>query len=75
MSLNQVGYCLASLGKFAEALPWYERAVAASEKGDIHGRVDQESVIVSLQSGATCLRKAGRSREAKEWEAKARALS
>ncbi len=43
-SLHQVGYCYASVGKFAEALPWFDRAVAAAEKGDVHGRVDAESL-------------------------------
>jgi hypothetical protein len=35
-SLHQVGYCLSSLGKFAEAQPFYERAAAEAEKGDVH---------------------------------------
>ena len=39
-SLHLVGYCYSSLGQFAEALPWFERAVAAKEKGDVHGRLD-----------------------------------
>jgi hypothetical protein len=49
-SLHQVGYCLSSLGQHAEAKPWFERAVVAKEKGDVHGRVDGESVGRSLRS-------------------------
>jgi hypothetical protein len=29
--------CYWSLGQFAEALPWHERAVAAKEKSNVHG--------------------------------------
>ena len=41
-SLHQVGFCWRAPGQFAEAQPWFERAVEAEEKGDIHGRVDHE---------------------------------
>jgi len=39
-SLDQVGYCYSRVGRFEKALPWLERAVAAKDKGDVHGRVD-----------------------------------
>lgn len=32
-----VGRSLYEIGRFAEAQPWFERAVAAKEKGDVHG--------------------------------------
>jgi hypothetical protein len=35
------------MGQFDEALPWFERAVAEKEQGDMFGRVDQKSVEVS----------------------------
>jgi hypothetical protein len=35
-----VGNGLAMDGRFDEARTWFERAVAAKEKGDVHGRVD-----------------------------------
>jgi hypothetical protein len=31
------------------ARPWFERAVAAAEQGDIHGQVDHGSLGVSLR--------------------------
>jgi len=37
-------------GQFDEAQGWYERAVAAKEKGDMYGRVDQESLTLSLDA-------------------------
>ena len=59
VSLNQVGYCLSSVGGYAAARPWFERAVAEAEKGDVHGRVDHESLGVSLRALAGCLRTLG----------------
>ena len=37
MSLHKLGDCLSSAGQYAEARPWYERAVAEKEKGDVYG--------------------------------------
>jgi len=56
-----VGDCYSSQGKFAEALPWFDRAVAAKEKGDVHGRVDSESLRVSLHLVGYCYESMGRS--------------
>jgi hypothetical protein len=70
-SLHQVGLCLSSVGQDAEALPWYERAVAAKEKGDVHGRIDHASLSISLREGADCLRELGKNELADEWEQRA----
>jgi hypothetical protein len=42
-SLQQVGYCLSRMERYAEARPWFERAVAEKGKGDMHGRIDHET--------------------------------
>ena len=62
-----MGDCYTSQGKFAEALPWFERAVAAKEKGDVHGRVDSESLEASLHQVGDCYTSQGRLAEAKPW--------
>ncbi|MFH0982319.1 MAG: tetratricopeptide repeat protein, partial [Planctomycetota bacterium] len=54
--------------QFAEAQPWFERAVAAKEQGDVHGRVDRAGVATSLRSGAKNLWKLGRVEDAQAWE-------
>jgi predicted phosphodiesterase len=69
-----VGRALYETGQFAAAQPWFERAVAANEKGDVHGRIDHDSLGRSLRSGANCLRKLGRDSEANDWEARASGL-
>jgi hypothetical protein len=63
-SLHQVGYCLWSVGEYAAARPWFERAVAEKEKGDVFGRVDHASLGVSLRGLAGCLRALGESEAA-----------
>jgi tetratricopeptide (TPR) repeat protein len=62
-----VGYCYARQGQFAEALPWFERAVAAAEKGDVHGRVDPESLGTSLHQVGYCYARQGQFAEALPW--------
>src|SRR5260370_1170539 len=49
-----VGSCLSRTGEFAAARPWFERAVAEAEKGDVHGRVDHESLGTSLHEVGDC---------------------
>ena len=44
-----VGFASVEIGQFAEAQPWYERAVAEAEQGDVHGRIDHESLGTSLR--------------------------
>ena len=66
-----VGRALLEIGAFEAARPWFERAAAEKERGDVHGRVDHESIALSLRSGAQCLRQLGRHEEAALWEAQA----
>jgi hypothetical protein len=53
-SLHAAGECHANQGRFDEALPWFERAVAEKQKGDVHGRVDPESLAASVAAAARC---------------------
>jgi hypothetical protein len=71
MSMHQVGFCLFSLNKFNEALPWFERAVTEKEQGSLLGQVDAESVVLSLRNGDDCLRMMGQEAEAQKWEDRA----
>ncbi|MBK8209257.1 MAG: hypothetical protein IPK78_04140 [Rhodospirillales bacterium] len=63
-----IGRALSEIGRFADAQPWFERAVAAKEQGDVHGRVDHESLGGSLRAAAACLRQLGRETEANACE-------
>jgi tetratricopeptide (TPR) repeat protein len=64
--LHQVGYCLSSVGKYEEARGWFKRAVEEAQKGDVHGRVDHESLGSSLHHVGYCLWIVGKY-EAKGW--------
>jgi hypothetical protein len=63
-----VSRALYEIGQFEAALPWYERAVSAKEKGDVHGRIDRESLCLSVQSLVECLEKLGRTMEVGQWK-------
>lgn len=56
-----VGRSLIELGEFDEACTWFERAIAEQQQGDLHGRIDHESVAGSMLAIADCLEKTGRS--------------
>ena len=62
-----VGQALYEIGKFDEARPWYERAVSEKEQGDVHGRVDHESLGISLHQVGYCLSSVGKFDEARPW--------
>jgi tetratricopeptide (TPR) repeat protein len=62
-----------ALGRFEAALRWYERAVAAAEQGDAHGRVDAESLGTSLVQVGYCHAKLGQIAEAMRWYERAAA--
>ncbi len=66
-SLHQVGYCYSSMGNFAEARPWFQRAVEEAEKGDVHGRVDHASLGSSLHQVGYCYSRMGSFAEARPW--------
>jgi AAA ATPase domain len=51
-----IGRALMEIGQFAAAHPWFERALAEAEKGDVYGRIDHASLGKTLQSRAKCLR-------------------
>jgi hypothetical protein len=53
--MHQLGFCLSSTGDFATARGWFERAVEATEQGDIYGRVDHEVVGRGLHQVGFCL--------------------
>lgn len=59
-----VGYSLVKAGHFDEALPWYSRTLEATQKGDMHGRINHESVSASLHNVGACHFKTGRFDEA-----------
>ena len=54
-------------GRFDEALPWFERAVEAGQKGDLHGCVDHDSLGASVHAVGHCHSSAGRYDEALPW--------
>ena len=54
-SLHEAGSCLSDANQFGAALLWFQRAVAAKEKGDIHGRIDHESLGRTLQQIGRCV--------------------
>jgi hypothetical protein len=62
-----VGRALAEVGAFDAARPWFERAVAAAEKGDVHGRVDHASLGRSLHQVGYCLSSTGGFDAARPW--------
>ena len=64
---ERIGLALIEIGQFAEARPWYERAVEATEKGDVHGRIDQESLSGSLHCVGYCHAGAGQFEAARPW--------
>ena len=68
-----VGEALAEIGKFEEARPWFERAVAEAEKGGVRGRVDHESLGTSLHAVGFCLSSVGKFEEARPWYERAAA--
>ena len=54
-------------GPVRAAQPWFERAVKATEQGDIHGRVDHASLGSSLHQVGYCLSRQGQFAAAQPW--------
>jgi hypothetical protein len=52
---HDVGYCCLSSRRYGEALPWYQKAVAGQEQGDVHSGVDHVSLGASLHLLGVCL--------------------
>ncbi len=65
--LHGVGRGLSEQGAFSEARGWFERAVQAQEQGDVHGRVDHQSLGTSLHQVGGCLSEQGAFSEARGW--------
>jgi hypothetical protein len=61
------GSALYQVGRFEEARSWFERAVADKTQGDMHGRVDHESLGSSLHQVGDCHGSTGRFEEARPW--------
>ena len=61
------GNALIEIGAFEAARPWFERAVAEEEKGDVHGRVDHASLGSSLHLVGDCLTSTGQFEAARPW--------
>jgi hypothetical protein len=57
-----------AVGRFEEALPWFERAVAKAEKDDVHGREQKELVKSLIQALAGCLVELGHHEDARQWQ-------
>jgi hypothetical protein len=62
-----VGNGLIEAGRFDEARPWFGRAVEAAQRGDMHGRVDHQSLGKSLHQVGCCHASMGRLAEARTW--------
>jgi tetratricopeptide (TPR) repeat protein len=62
-----VGRALYEIGEFDTAWPWFERAVTAKEKGDIHGCIDHDSLGISLNQVGHCLSSLGQYDAARPW--------
>lgn len=70
-----IGDALCEIGRFDEARPWFERAVATKEKGDTDGRIDHESLSASFHRVGFCLSETGNHAEALSWYKRAVAES
>jgi tetratricopeptide (TPR) repeat protein len=64
---HTVGDGLFETGRFDETRTWYERAVDAAQKGDVHGRLDHESLGRSLLQVGFCYWSVGRFDQALPW--------
>ncbi|MBL8803863.1 MAG: tetratricopeptide repeat protein [Planctomycetes bacterium] len=51
---SAIGYALRVLGRYTEAVPWLDQAVATAEKGDIDCRVDHRALGMSMQELGIC---------------------
>lgn len=62
-------------GDLTTARSLYERAVQHAERGDVHGRVDHESLGTSLHRVGECLSQQGLEAEARDWFERAKLSS
>lgn len=62
-----IGQALYGIGAFAAGQPWFERAIVAKERGDVHGGVDHDSLGRSLYQMGYCLSSQGQFAAAQPW--------
>ena len=70
---DEIGMALYQLGRFSVAIPWYEQAQAEKGQGDLHGRVNHESLGVTLHEIGNCFFQQGEWPKAAEWYEQAQA--
>ena len=70
---HEIGMALYELGRFSIALPWYEQAQAEKGRGDLHGRVDHQSLGTTLHEIGNCFYQQGEWPKAAEWYEQAQA--
>ncbi|MGB3969042.1 MAG: tetratricopeptide repeat protein [Planctomycetota bacterium] len=61
-ALNDVAFCMHSLGRAGQALPWFEQALTMRQR--LFGDGDHPNIAASLNNVATCLQALGRADEA-----------
>jgi tetratricopeptide (TPR) repeat protein len=64
---HRVASALSEIGQFETARPWAEAAVTEQQHGDERGRVDHESLGISLHQVGYCLLRTGKYDEARPW--------
>jgi tetratricopeptide (TPR) repeat protein/predicted phosphodiesterase len=62
-----IGEVLVMTGRYDEARPWFERAVAEAEKGDADGLINHDTLCMSLVAVGLCLACMGQLDEAGRW--------
>lgn len=65
--LQRVGLGLSDARRYADALPWHERALEHASRGDDQGRVNHSALGTSRHDVGFCLVKRGKSAEALPW--------
>jgi hypothetical protein len=64
---STIGDGLLEAGQFAVAQRWFEQAVKEKEQGDVHGRIDHESLGGSVHQVGACLSRQGEHAAAQAW--------
>ena len=72
LDVDDVGQChfgnaMSTIGRFVEAMPWFERSVECMPRGGDDGLFDHERLGASLSQVGDCLLSLGRYEEARPW--------
>jgi tetratricopeptide (TPR) repeat protein len=67
LTMEVVGDALIEVGRFQQARPWFECAIAEKEKGDADGRIDHQSLGTSLHWVGYCHSSIGQFNDARPW--------